>query len=811
MRILLTSTLCLGVAASGLAQTIAVSAADYDRARGLSAKYRSLIVDAIESPTWAGNTRLTYRKSVAGGNSFMLVDVTNREAPVKRAAFDHERLASGLAAVTGGRYTAITLPFNSFTFANNDQGILFTVDSASFTCSITEYTCSRATAGAGTGRGGRGGGGGREGGAGAATDVGLTSPDGKRIAYIINHNVWVRDAGTSASDGNALSRDGSEGNPYTRQSLTWAPNSRYLAAYRVRPGYQRMVRYVVSSPPDQVQPKYFERFYAKPGDVLDLQQPALFDVESRKQTNVDNSLFPDPFNLSGLQWRRDSRAFTFEYNQRGHQRYRVIEVNATTGQARALIDEESNTFIDYRRAAGTLDGGGRIYRSDVNDGAEIVWLSERDGWAHLYLYDGTTGTLKNQITNGEFVVRAVQRVDQARRQIYFSAGGMDPKQDPYFAHFYRVNFDGTGLTPLSDTPADHAVTYSPDGELYVDTWSRVNLAPVAQLRQASDGKVLLELERADISALAKSGWRAPEVFTAKGRDGASDIWGVVVRPSRFDPRRKYPVIEYIYAGPHGSFVPKSFSPYYNMQSIAELGFVVVQIDGMGTANRSRRFHDVAWKNIGDAGFPDRILWHKAYAAKNPWYDITRVGIFGGSAGGQNAMGALLFHPEFYQVAVAFAGCHDNRMDKVWWNEQWMGYPIGPEYEASSNVAHAHKLQGKLLLVLPELDTNVDPSSTMQVVNALIKANKTFDLLVMPGEEHGGGRRGPSAAYGDRKMWDFFVHNLSGAEPPRWNAAVNANASEGGEGLFGPSWESIRAGFERPATAGDLPPIVPPRR
>ena len=793
MRNLLTSTLCLGLVVPAAAQT--VTAADYDRARGLQAKSRALVVDAIESPTWAGNARLIYRKSVVGGNSFMLVDVTNRDAPVKRSAFDHERLATGLATVTGDRYTAVTLPFSSFTFTNNDQAIAFTVDSASFTCSITEYTCSRTAAGAAGGRGGRGGGG-ALGGTAGVSDAGLTSPDGKRIAYINNYNVWVRDAGMRASEGTALSRDGSEGNPYTRQSLTWAPNSRYLAAWRVRPGYQRMVRYVVSSPPDQVQPKYFERFYAKPGDVLDLQQPALFDVESGRQTNVDNALFPDPFNLTGLQWRRDSRAFTFEYNQRGHQRYRVIEVNATTGEARALIDEQSNTFIDYRRAAGTLDGGGRVYRFDVNDGAEIVWLSERDGWAHLYLYDGATGTVKNQITKGEFVVRTVQRVDQARRQVYFSAGGMDPKQDPYFAHFYRVNFDGTGLTPLTEAPADHSVVYSPDGELYVDTWSRVDLAPTAQLRRTSDGKALLQLEHADISALVKSGWRAPEVFTAKGRDGTTDIWGVVVRPSRFDPRRKYPVIEYIYAGPHGSFVPKSFSPYYNMQSIAELGFVVVQIDGMGTANRSRKFHDVAWKNIGDAGFPDRILWHKAYAAKNPWYDITRVGIFGGSAGGQNAMGALLFHPKFYHVAVSFAGCHDNRMDKVWWNEQWMGYPIGPEYEASSNVVHAGKLQGKLLLVFGELDTNVDPSSTMQVVNALIKANKTFDLLMMPGEEHGAGRRGPSAAYGDRKMWDFFIHNLLGAEPPQWNATVNANASEGSDELFGPSWETIRAGFER---------------
>ena len=802
MRKILSSILLLGVATQAVAQTTAVTAADYDRARGLAAKYRPLVTDAIESPTWSGNSRVLYRKSVTGGNTFMLVDVTNREAPVKRTAFDHDRLATAIGAVTGGRYTGITLPFNSYVFANNEQAITFAVDSLSYTCSITAYTCARAAAGAGAGRGGRGGGGG--GGAPTTPDIGLASPDGKRIAYINNHNVFIRDAGQSADQGIALSRDGSEGNPYTRQSLTWAPNSRYLAAWRVRPGYQRMVRYVVSSPPDQVQPKYFERFYAKPGDVLDLQQPTLFDVESRKQTNVDNTLFPDPYNLSALQWRRDSRGFTFEYNQRGHQRFRVIEVNSTTGNARSLIDEQATTFIDYRRAAGTLDGGGRIYRSDVNDGAEIVWLSERDGWAHLYLYDGTTGTVKNQITKGEFVVRAVQRVDQANRQVYFSAGGMDPKQDPYFAHFYRVNFDGTGLTPLTEAPADHSVTYSPDGELYVDTWSRVDLAPIAQLRRASDGKVLLELERANTTELAKAGWRAPEVFTAKGRDGTSDIWGVVVRPTRLDPRRKYPVIEYIYAGPHGSFVPKNFSPYYNMQSIAELGFIVVQIDGMGTANRSRKFHDVAWKNIGDAGFPDRILWHKAYAAKNPWYDISRVGIFGGSAGGQNAMGALLFHPDFYHVAVAFAGCHDNRMDKVWWNEQWMGFPIGPEYEASSNVVHAHKLQGRLLLVLPELDTNVDPSSTMQVVNALIKANKTFDLLVMPGEEHGGGRRGPSAAYGDRKMWDFFVHNLLGAEPPQWNAAAVAGATEGGSDMFGPSWESIRQSFEKPVP-GDKPP------
>ncbi|HEX7122919.1 MAG TPA: DPP IV N-terminal domain-containing protein [Gemmatimonadaceae bacterium] len=790
MRLIVATCLVVTTATVAVAQTPTITAADYERARGLRERYTAAALDIIDTPNWTSSTSFWYRKSVRGGHEFVMVEASNPDAPVKRPAFDHARLAAGLASATRESYTAVTLPFSSFTFVNNNSAIRFSAEGATWTCSLTAYTCQRSAA---TGRGG--GPGQRN-----ADEDGELSPDGRRIAYIRNYNVWVRDTGTTPDEGTPLSRDGSEGNPFTAQSLTWSPNSRYLAAYRVRPGYQRMVRYIVSSPPDQVQPKYFERLYRKPGDVLDWPQPVLFDVEQQKQTNVDNSLFPNPYDLTRLVWRRHSRAFTFEYNERGHQRYRVIEVDAATGRPRVLIDETSPTFIDYRRASGTLSGGGRTWRFDVNDGAEIIWMSERDGWAHLYLYDGTTGTVKNQITRGNFVVRTVQRVDTINRQIYFSAGGMNADQDPYFAHYYRVNFDGTGLTPLTQVPADHEVWYSPDGALYVDKWSRVDMAPVAQLRRASDGAVLLELERGDLTELRRAGWRPLEVFTAKGRDGTTDIWGVVARPSQFDPRRKYPVIEYIYAGPHGSFVPKSFEPWFNMQAIAELGFVVVQIDGMGTANRSRAFHDVAWKNIKDAGFPDRILWHKAYATRHPWYDLSRVGIFGGSAGGQNALGALLFHPDFYHVAVSFAGCHDNRMDKVWWNEQWMGWPIGPEYEASSNVVNAHKLQGQLLLVVPELDTNVDPASTMQVVNALIKANKTFDLLVMPNEDHGGGRRGPSAAYGDRKMWDFFVQHLLGARPPNWNAMPStADVNEGGESAsaaFGPSWDSIRRTFER---------------
>ena len=505
----------------------------------------------------------------------------------------------------------------------------------------------------------------------------------------------------------------------------------------------------------------------------------MFDVRSQKQTTIDSRLFPNPFDMSDLVWHKDSRAFTFEYNQRGHQVYRVIEVDAQTGAARAAISEEPKTFFYYNRSAATLQAGKR-YRYDLADGKEIVWMSERDGWNHLYLIDGATGEVKNQITKGAWPVRHVVKVDEEKRQLWFSAGGMNAGDDPYLQHYYRINLDGTGLTPLTSVRANHTVEFSSDMKYMLDHYSRPDLASVLELRRSEGGGLSplppIEIEKGDMTELVKAGWKAPEVFVAKGRDGVTDIWGLVWKPTRFDPSKKYPVIEYIYAGPHGTHTPKSFAAASGMQAQAELGFIVVQMDGMGTSNRSKAFHDVAWQSIKDAGFPDRILWHQAFAAKNPWYDITRVGIYGGSAGGQNSMGALLFHPEFYKVAVSYAGCHDNRMDKIWWNEQWMGWPIGPQYSASSNVDHAHLLQGKLLLMVGELDTNVDPSSTLQVVNALIKANKNFDLLIYPGEDHNAGRGGEFADYGERKRFDFFVRHLMGQNPPEWSAPVATTTS-----------------------------------
>jgi hypothetical protein len=444
---------------------------------------------------------------------------------------------------------------------------------------------------------------------------------------------------------------------------------------------------------------------------------------------------------------------------RGHQVYRIIEIDGTTATARALLSEEPKTFFCY---------SGKKFRHDVADGKELIWMSERDGWNHLYLYDGASATMKNQITKGEWVVRSVVHVDEDKRQILFGASGTYPGKDPYFVHYYRINFDGSGMVPLTTVEANHTLALSPDQQFYVDSYSRVDLAPVAELRRTRDASLVMTLERADISELVKAGWKAPEGFVAKGRDGTTDIWGVIYRPENFDPSKKYPVIENIYAGPQSSFVPKSFAAFNQMQAQADIGFIVVQIDGMGTSNRSKAFHDVAWQNIKDAGFPDRILWHKAVAAKYPYYDITRVGLYGNSAGGQNALGGLLFFPDFYKVAVSSAGCHDNRMDKIWWNEQWMGWPIGSQYAESSNVDNAFRLQGKVLLVVGEMDNNVDPSSTMQVVNQLIKHNKDFDLLVVPGMGHGSG-----GAYGDHKRFDFFTRHLLGVTPPDWKTIEDA--------------------------------------
>ena len=578
----------------------------------------------------------------------------------------------------------------------------------------------------------------------------FVSPDGKYRVILRDANVFLREIANGTET--QITRDGRPDDAYEGEPF-WSPNSEKFVVMQTIPAQEHKVYLIESSPKDQLQPKLHPLDYLKPGDRVPHSRPRLFDTVSARAIPVRDALFPNPWEISELEWEPDSSRFTFVYNQRGHQVLRLISVDAATGSATVAMDERSKTFIDY---------SGKFFLRRLPATREALWMSERDGWNHLYLCDTATGRIKSQITKGEWAVRGVERVDEAKRQIWFRAGGIVPGEDPYYIHYCRVNFDGTHLMRLTDGDGTHSVAYAPDGKTFLDTFSRVDLPPMTVLRRSEDGKKILDLEKGDASALSATGWRFPERFSAKGRDGATDIYGVIWRPSNFDPNQKYPVLEDIYAGPQDSFVPKAFAALHGQRAMAELGFIVVQIDGMGTSNRSKAFHDVCWKNLSDSGFPDRMAWLKTAAARHPEMDLGRVGIYGTSAGGQNALAGLLLHGDFYKAGVADCGCHDNRMDKIWWNEQWMGWPVGPEYAANSNVTLAPNLKGKLLLMVGEMDSNVDPASTMQVVNALIKSDKDFDLMVSPGTGHGVA----GTAYGRRRMQDFFVRNLLGVEPRR---------------------------------------------
>ena len=575
------------------------------------------------------------------------------------------------------------------------------------------------------------------------------SPDGKSQVYLKDNNLWVKLNGEER----ALTTNGDSTYYYSAWG-SFSADGRYYATVRIKPAPKHYVYYVESSPKDRLEPVLHKQEYAKPGDSLNYRVPVIVEMATGRVIEPSTDLFKSQYQVTAPRWDADNEHVTFEFNERGHKTYRVLELSAKTGLVRTLIEEKNDKYINYNRQR----------RIDLQDGKRIVWTSERDGRNHIYLYDRQKGQLIRQVTKGEYYVRGIQHVDEKAGIIYFSACGMNKGEDPYLIHYYKIGLNGKGLVCLTPEEGNHSVTYTEDMVYLIDTYSTVTTPPVTVLRSGKDGKILRTLETADITALEAVGWKAPEVFVAKGRDGKTDMWGLIQRPSNFDPNKKYPIIEYIYSGPGDQYVPKSFTPWlYYLQNMAELGFIVVQVDAMTTSYRTREFEEVCYKNLKDAGLPDRIAWIKAAAEKYPYMDIDRVGIYGCSAGGQNALAAVLWHGDFYKAAYAACGCHDNRMDKIWWNEQWMSYPIDSSYVECSNVENAYRLERPLMLVVGELDDNVDPASTMQVVNALEKAGKDFELVVIPGAHHTMGE-----SYGDHKRYDFFVRHLLGVAPPKWS-------------------------------------------
>ena len=642
----------------------------------------------------------------------------------------------------------------------------------------------------------------------------VTSPDGKLEAWIEGYNVIVHQVGRPYSEKLQLTQDGTIGHYYSNRIL-WSPDSRKIFVCKRKAVEKRYAYYVESSPQDQLQPILHKQEYAKPGDDLPQFTPYIFSLNPSPSPKVEGSDTPqklesqklevqhlsaqsvatlssestlaNQYSLDWFQWTPDSRYVTMEYNQRGHKLYQLLAMDAETGKLTTLVEERSEKFVNYNRN----------WRRWLSDG-RLLWTSERDNWNHLYLY-GSKASKKSKkqrakaslsslptgegrggassfegwggapITRGSWCVRDILHVDEANEVIYFTASGVHPDEDPYNIHYFTVRFDGTDFQELTPEPGNHRAQFSFDRQYLVDTYSAPDKAPVTKLHAIGNLSTLNSqlstvIETSDLSRILANGWQAPEVFVAPGRDGTTPMWGIIQRPTNFDPSKKYPVIEYIYAGPGDAYTPKSFNPYnWNMTSLAELGFIVVQLDGMGTSWRGKAFEEVCYKNLKDAGFPDRKAWIRAAAAKYPYMDADNVGIFGASAGGQESTTAVLLHGDFYKAAYSSCGCHDNRMDKIWWNEQWMGYPVDSSYVECSNVYHASKLERPLMLVVGELDDNVDPASTMQVADALIRAGKDFELVVLPGVHHTMGER-----FGEHKRYDFFVRHLLGVEPPKWS-------------------------------------------
>lgn len=721
---------------------------DYQRAQQfLPGNVRHLVYVADVNPHWIEkSSRFWYRKTSPQGSEFVLVDADrNTTAP----AFDHARLAESLSGATKREISASALPFADIEIIDGGKTVRFSLDNVQWACTLATYDCHREESP-------------------QERQYEVLSPNKRWAAFVRDHNLFLRDVSTGTEL--QLTHDGvaawdyatplpslrvmvDQGTEDVKQpaAVFWSPDSLKLVTYRIDSRNSGRFTSLQFVPPGQLRPRAFTYVYPLPGEVLAKATPIIFDIQSGQRIDVQASIELPFQDGPGFEWFPDSKSFFYDYDQRGYKAKELRVVDAATGEQKVLVREQSDKY---------LDPGETFYRF-VEGTGEVLWASERDGWNNLYLY-GKDGHLENQITQGTWVVRHIEHIDEKNRRVYFLANGHEKNEDPYQAHLYSIGFDGKGLQLLTPENADHSVDVSSNGMYFVDNYSRPDLPGESVLRRTKDGSEVRVLEKSDVTQLQKLGWKFPEPFAGKAADGTTDIYGLIWRPSNFDAAKKYPIVEFVYTGPQFFFVPKTLGAALRLQSVAELGFIVVMVDGRGTMGRSRAFHQFSYHNLGGA-FEDHVALIKQMAKRYPYMDIDRVGIFGTSAGGYGAAHAMLAFPEFYKVGVSTSGDHDARLDKAWWNEVYQGYPVGDDYAAQSNVTMAGRLQGHLLVEHGDIDDNVHPVETMRFVDALMKANKNFDMLFVPNMFHG--ESGEHATYLVRRRWDYLVQNLLGVTPP----------------------------------------------
>ena len=746
---------CLAATFPGSAQTrAAVTVADYERAeKFLNYNTNPLVTNGAVRATWMPGDRFWYRNQTATVHEFIVVDAAKA---TRAPAFDHDAVARALTTVMGKPVSVAQLPFQQITLAADLQSFWFDSDLKRWTCDVRGRQCSAADRP-------------------ARVANGVLSPDGTLAAFVRDHNLWVRDVDTGAD--RQLTTDGVKDYGYAtdnagwrfseRPVVAWSPDSRKIATFRQD---QRKTgeMYLVNTTAGH--PTLLAWKYPLPGDeAITMIERVVIDVASAKVVPLQlppdqhRSTICDDILCGGewvdVQWHPDGTQVSFVSTSRNHQQANLRVADASSGVIREVLEEKGETFLE--------SGNGRVNWRYLPRSNEAIWFSQRENWGHLYLHDLQTGKVKHAITSGDGNVTQLLRVDETNRMVYFQGVGRERGRDPYFRHFYRASMEGQAPQLLTPEDADHDVSLAPSGNYFVDNYSKPDVPATSVLRDAT-GKVVLPLEKMDISRLLATGWKPPMPITVKDRGGVGDLYGLLYRPTNFDASKKYPIVNRIYPGPQtGSVGSRQFSAARaDSQALAELGFIVVEIDGMGTPWRSKRFHAAYYGNMGDNTLPDQVAGMKELAARYPWIDIDRAGIYGHSGGGFATAAAMFRYPDFFKVGVSQAGNHDNRVYEDDWAEKWQGLlvtrPDGTtNYDNQANQLVAHQLKGKLLLAHGSMDSNVPFYSTLLVVDALIKANKDFDLIIFPNRGHGFG----NDPYMIRRRWDYFVRHLLGVEPP----------------------------------------------